>query len=69
MKYTKINRSFRGVTFVRMLSLCVQDIVWQQLKGTQNRQYGPEKVWISVSEKVNLLDDVPMSVVDDLGPE
>lgn len=69
MKYTKVNRSFRGVTFVRMLSLCIQDIVWQQLKGTQNWKYLPEKVWISVSEEINLLDDVSMSVVDDLGPE
>lgn len=48
-----------------MLSLGIEYIVGKELQRPQNRQQGPEEVGVLVSEEIDFLDNLAVSVHDD----
>jgi hypothetical protein len=47
-----------------VLTLGIEDVVGKELQRPQNRQQGPEEVWVLISEEIDFLDNLAMGVHD-----
>jgi hypothetical protein len=53
------------ITFIRVLALGIEDVVGKELQRPQNREEGPEKVGILISQEIDFLDNLSVGVHDD----